>query len=81
MDEIFCNPSMRKTIFKPIDLLHKSEDFGPNFGNKNDPLCAWRDFKKELTVLIYRLCFRIVVNAISLSETLSQKFNPYSILS
>ena len=23
------NPSMRKAIFRPIDFLHKSEDFGP----------------------------------------------------
>ena len=27
MDEFFFNPSMRKAIFKPIDLLYKIEYF------------------------------------------------------
>ena len=40
---------MRKAIFEPIDLLYKSEDFGPNFkfSNKNGLHYAWRDFKKR----------------------------------
>ena len=37
---------MRKAFFRPTDLVHKIEDLGPKFSNKNDLFCAWRDFNK-----------------------------------
>ena len=39
---------MRKAFFRSPDLLNKSEDLGLKIqiSNKNDLLCAWRDFNK-----------------------------------
>ena len=64
---------MRKAIFRPIDLLHKSEDFGP----KNTNSVA------KITFFVHEGISKkyiLVIFVIMLNETLSLKFHLYSIL-
>ena len=44
-----------KAFFRLIDLFHKYRIFAENykFSNKNDLLCAWRDFNKKILCCIY----------------------------